>query len=89
MPLNVSIELIESITKACCVLHNYVRKIDGYRNDETDFGEIQQEFYIALHDIAMEENVQGGRTANKVKRLLHTFWAISDNCHGGYLCVAS
>ncbi|RVE49444.1 hypothetical protein evm_005875 [Chilo suppressalis] len=34
-PLNVDIEFAESIIKACCVLHNFVRLRDGYRFDHT------------------------------------------------------
>lgn len=63
-PLNVSIEFAEIITRACCVLHNFVRKRDGNRsheryaipNDKT-----------GLENILLAENVQGGRTANKVR----------------------
>lgn len=33
-PLNVDIDLAESIVKACCVLHNFVRQRDGVRTDE-------------------------------------------------------
>lgn len=34
-PLNVSIEFAEHIVKACCILHNFVRKRDGYNFHDT------------------------------------------------------
>lgn len=34
-PLNVNIDFAESIVLACCVLHNYVRRKDGFREEET------------------------------------------------------
>ncbi|XP_068211223.1 uncharacterized protein [Palaemon carinicauda] len=63
-PLNVSVELAEIITRACCILHNFVRKRDGHRyhdsannpNDKTGLG-----------NILSAENVQGGRNANKIR----------------------
>nr|XP_042909489.1 protein ALP1-like [Parasteatoda tepidariorum] len=33
--LNVNIDFAESIVLACCVLHNYVRRKDGFREEET------------------------------------------------------
>lgn len=34
-PLNVSVEFTEDIVKACCILHNFVRKRDGYKFHHT------------------------------------------------------
>lgn len=61
-PLNVSVELAESITKCCCVLHNFVRRRDGYRNEDY---EVQCNNVIT--DIQTMGPAQGGRTANKIR----------------------
>lgn len=34
-PLNVKIDFVNSIIKACCILHNFIRTRDGYRFDDT------------------------------------------------------
>lgn len=34
-PLDVNMELAECIIKTCCLLHNYVRKNDGYNFEDT------------------------------------------------------
>lgn len=34
-PMNVNIEFCTNIVKACCVLHNFIRKRDGYKYDHT------------------------------------------------------
>lgn len=34
-PINVNLDLVTSITKTCCVLHNYVRERDGYKFEDT------------------------------------------------------
>lgn len=34
-PMNVNTDIAIGITKACCVLHNYTRKRDGYRFEDT------------------------------------------------------
>lgn len=34
-PMNVNVQLAVGITKACCVLHNYIRERDGYKFEDT------------------------------------------------------
>lgn len=59
-PLNVKIDLCESIILACCVLHNYVRCRDGYRDEDT--------YYLAPFDNQGGENLsQGNKYAQTVR----------------------
>lgn len=55
-PLNVSIELSEEIIKACCVLHNFVRTMDGVNFDDT-----------LVVDGFDDMPTLGGRTANDIR----------------------
>lgn len=34
-PIDVNVEFVDSIVKTCCVLHNYVRVVDGYNFEDT------------------------------------------------------
>lgn len=34
-PLDVNIDFVEKIIKACCILHNHTRARDGYRYEDT------------------------------------------------------
>ena len=55
-PLNVKIDFDETIIKAFCILHNYVRARDGYRDEDTFY----EAALIGLH----EGNARRGMSAN-------------------------
>jgi hypothetical protein len=59
-PLNVSIDLAQNIVKAYVILHNFVRKRDGFRFEDT-FS------YKGLQDIAQLEASSTGKTPLKIR----------------------
>ena len=58
-PLNVDTELAENLIKVDCLLHNFVRKRDGYKFEDTFSAE-------GLNDMVSYPN-QGGRFANVIR----------------------
>jgi len=74
--LNVKIDFVEDIIKACVVLHNFVLERDGYNFDHTLYVE-------GPHEIP-DGAVKGGRNyARDVHEILQTiFRAVSEKSHG-------
>jgi hypothetical protein len=58
--LNVSPDFAVDIFKACVVLHNFVRKRDGYKFEEALT-------VTGLEDVLNGQSVRGGLTANSVR----------------------
>ena len=59
-PLNVSPDFAVGIVKACFVLHNFVREIDGYK--------FEGAFTVTgIEDVPDGQSVRGGLTANSVR----------------------
>jgi len=61
-PLNVTTDLAVDITKACCVLHNYVREKNGYTLQDTLTIEGFDEPLVTTNNIN-----RGGRMANDIR----------------------
>lgn len=59
-PINVKVEFAVAITKACCILHNYVRCRDGYKFEDTLTVEGFEDILANTSSIA-----QGGNAANQ------------------------
>jgi hypothetical protein len=58
-PLNVEVNVAIDIVKACCILHNYVRRRDGYQFEDT----------LCIHGFEnldnIDDNIQGGNMGNR------------------------
>lgn len=61
-PLNVTTDLAVDITKACCVLHNYVREKNGFKLQDTLTIEGFDEPLVTTNNIN-----RGGRMANDIR----------------------
>jgi len=60
--LNVTTDLAVDITKACCVLHNYVREKNGFKLQDTLTIEGFDEPLVTTNNIN-----RGGRMANDIR----------------------
>ncbi len=66
-PLNVSLELTETIIQTCCVLHNIVRERDGFRFEDTLT--IQ-----GLHDTMPTDNTQASNSTKCMRTLFKDYF---------------
>jgi len=58
-PLNVDLELAEDLIRVGCLLHNFVRKRDGYKFEDT--------LTVQGFDEMPTNSTQGGRSANGIR----------------------
>ena len=70
-PLNVKIDFIEDIIKACVVLHNFVRERDGYNFDHILYVE-------GLHEVPEGAVKGGGKYAHDIHELFGSYFQGSD-----------
>lgn len=65
--LDVSITLSIDIVKACCILHNFVRKRDGHHIREEDFSH-------NLESIQIPQSIRSGRQANNIRDVYQQYF---------------
>lgn len=65
--LDVSIPLSIDIVKACCILHNFVRKRDGHHIREEDFTH-------NLESIQIPPSIRSGRQANNIRDVFQQYF---------------
>lgn len=65
--LDVSLPLSIDIVKACCILHNFVRKRDGHRIREEDFTH-------NLESIQIPPSIRSGRQANNIRDVFQQYF---------------
>lgn len=66
-PINLEPEFAVIITKACCILHNFVRDRDGYQVENT-------EVVIGFNEVQGEQETRGGISANNVRSVLSDYF---------------
>jgi hypothetical protein len=66
-PINVEPDVAIYITKACVVLHNFVRDRDGYLPEDTTT-------ISGLEDLSREPTARGGLQASKVPKILSKYF---------------